>query len=145
MYILALAFRKKMTEVCMRVAPKVMSPLLLCWPMTPDMDFGGMAVDIIPSHKYSIKFCCHMTTEVQMLTVGHLQCCRFLQEWTASSCSSLVKMHKQWWWLCCWKKMMFHSWEFSLSNNVTVLFVASIVSTEINWRNYFWNIHVSYI
>jgi len=37
----------------MRAAPKVMPPALLCWP-TSDADGGGTAVDVEPSHQYSI-------------------------------------------------------------------------------------------
>ena len=38
----------------------------------------------------------------------------------------------------CWK-LVFCSWEFPLSNSVTVLFVSVVVSMEINRRHYFWN------
>jgi len=46
------------------------------------------------------------------------------------------------WWKCiangddCWK-ILFCSWEFALSNSVTVVFVATVVSKEINRRHYF--------
>jgi len=33
---------------------------------------------------------------------------------------------------------VFCSWEFTLSSSVTVLFVAAVVSMEINRRHYFW-------
>ena len=62
-------------------------------------------------------------------TVGHLHWCGLLWVWHAGSCSSLVKMHNDWWWLR-WK-MVFCSWEFSLSNNVIVPFVSAVVSMEI--------------
>ena len=33
-----------------RVAtPEVISPILLCWPMTSKVDVGGMAVEVEPS------------------------------------------------------------------------------------------------
>jgi len=44
-----------------RTAPKVMSPILLCWPTTPQAVGGGMAVEVEPFHQYSTKFCCHAT------------------------------------------------------------------------------------
>ena len=31
-------------------APKVMPPILLCWPTTSEVDVGGMAVEVEPSH-----------------------------------------------------------------------------------------------
>ena len=38
----------------MRAAPKVMPPIVFCWPMTSEADVGAMAVEVEPSHKYSI-------------------------------------------------------------------------------------------
>ena len=32
----------------MRAALKVVSPILLCWPMTPEADVGGVAIEIEP-------------------------------------------------------------------------------------------------
>ena len=40
----------------MRVAPKVLPPILLYWPTVSDADVGVMAVEIEPSHQYSITF-----------------------------------------------------------------------------------------
>jgi len=45
----------------MRAAPKLMPPVLLCWPMTSEADGGGMAVEVEPSHQHSITFCCCVT------------------------------------------------------------------------------------
>ena len=45
----------------MRAAPKVMPPVLLCWPMTSEAGAGGMAVEVEPSCQYSITFCCRVT------------------------------------------------------------------------------------
>ena len=45
----------------MRATPKVMSPILLCWPMMSQADSGGMAVEVEPSHQYSITCCCCVT------------------------------------------------------------------------------------
>ena len=42
----------------MRPAPKVIPPILLCWPMISDTNIGGMAVEVEPSHQYFITFCC---------------------------------------------------------------------------------------
>ena len=47
----------------MRAAPKVMPPILLCWPMTSEVDVGGMAVEVEPSRQYSVKFCCCATDD----------------------------------------------------------------------------------
>ena len=45
----------------MRAAPKVMSPLLLCWSTMTEGDIGGVAVEVEPSHQHSIPFCCFAT------------------------------------------------------------------------------------
>ena len=42
--------------VITRAAPKVMPPILLCWPTTSEADVGGMAVEVEPSHQYSVNF-----------------------------------------------------------------------------------------
>ena len=44
-----------------RAAPKVMCPVLLCRPITSEVDAGGMAVGAEPSHQYCITFCCCVT------------------------------------------------------------------------------------
>ena len=78
------------------------------------------------------------------VTVGHHLWCRFVQVRRTGSCSLLVKMHSQWWWL--YWKIVFCSWNFSLSNSIIVLFVADVVSMKINRRHYFWsNIHLFYV
>ena len=41
----------------MRVALKVMPPVLLCWPRISEMYVGGMAVEVESSHQCSVKFC----------------------------------------------------------------------------------------
>ena len=33
--------RKQGSEVCIRTAPKVMAPILSCWPTTSEADVGG--------------------------------------------------------------------------------------------------------
>ena len=35
----------------MRAAPKVMPPMLRCWPTTSEVDVGGMAVEVEPSRQ----------------------------------------------------------------------------------------------
>ena len=40
-----------------RVAPKLIPPIVLCWPMS-EVDVGDMAVEVEPSCQYSVKFCC---------------------------------------------------------------------------------------
>ena len=47
----------------MRVTPKVMPPILLCWPMISQADVGDMAVQVEPSHPYPLKFCCCATDD----------------------------------------------------------------------------------
>ena len=44
-----------------RAAPKVMLLVLLCVPITSEIDTGSMAVEIEPIHQHSITFCCHVT------------------------------------------------------------------------------------
>lgn len=38
-------------------ALKVMSPILLCWPTTSELDVGVMAVEVESSSQYSFTFC----------------------------------------------------------------------------------------
>ena len=40
-------------------ALKVMPPFLR-WPTTSEVDVGDMAVEVEPSHQYSIMFCYHL-------------------------------------------------------------------------------------
>ena len=42
-----------------RAALKSIPIILLCWPITSEVDVGGTAVKVEPSHQYSITFCCH--------------------------------------------------------------------------------------
>ena len=44
-----------------RAAPKLMPPIWLCWPMTPEADAGDIAVEVEPSRQYLNTFCCHVT------------------------------------------------------------------------------------
>ena len=45
----------------MRAALKEMPPNLLCCPIVFEADVGGMAVEVEPSHRYFITFCCYVT------------------------------------------------------------------------------------
>ena len=45
----------------MRAAPKVMPPVLLCWPTMSESDGGGTAVEAEPSCQFPITFCCRVT------------------------------------------------------------------------------------
>ena len=36
----------------MRVAPKVMPPILLCWSTMSELNVGGMAVELLIFNKY---------------------------------------------------------------------------------------------
>jgi hypothetical protein len=47
----------------MRAAPKLMPPILLCWPTTSEANVIGMAVEIEPSRQYCVKFCCRATDD----------------------------------------------------------------------------------
>ena len=47
----------------MRVALKLMTPILLCWPMMSEADVGDMAVEVEPSRQYSVKFYCRATDD----------------------------------------------------------------------------------
>ena len=45
----------------MKAAPKVMPPILLCWPTIWEADVGGMTVEVEFSHQYSVTYCCYAT------------------------------------------------------------------------------------
>jgi len=47
----------------MRAAPKLMSPILLCWPTMSEANVVDMAVEVEPSRQYSVKFRCHATDD----------------------------------------------------------------------------------
>jgi len=49
----------------MRAVQKVMSYVLLCWPITSDADADDMAVGVEPSQQYSITFYCCVTVDGQ--------------------------------------------------------------------------------
>jgi len=42
-------------------ALKVLPPIILCWPSASEVDVGGMAVEVKPSHQHSVIFCCDVT------------------------------------------------------------------------------------
>lgn len=48
--------RFTVTSYSIRCALKVTFPILLHWPMTPEADVGGRAVDTEPSHQYAVTF-----------------------------------------------------------------------------------------
>ena len=43
-----------------RIVPKVIPPVLLCWP-TSEIDDEGMEVEAEPSYPYAVTFCCYVT------------------------------------------------------------------------------------
>ena len=45
----------------MRDALKTMPPILLSWSVMSEADVAGMAVEVEPSHQYSVTFCCCVT------------------------------------------------------------------------------------
>ena len=48
-------------RICARAALKILPPILLCWPTTSEVNVGGMAVEVEPSHQYPITCCCYVT------------------------------------------------------------------------------------
>jgi len=52
------AYANARTALYTRAALKVLSPILLCWPTTPEVGVGGVAVEVEPSYQYSVTFCC---------------------------------------------------------------------------------------
>ena len=44
-----------------KAAPKVMPPILFCWPTISEADVGGTTAEAEPSHQYSIPFCRRVT------------------------------------------------------------------------------------
>jgi len=55
----------------MKDAPKVMPPILLCWPMTSETDVDGMAIEIEPSLPYSVTFYSHKSLHQVVSTEYH--------------------------------------------------------------------------
>ena len=188
----------------MRAAPKVMLPILLSQPTTSEVDVGGMAVEVEPSHQYVMTFCCCATdgsrgaiwpngvlhgiaSEVKCIieflhvekmtpTDIHWHLLNVYGDQTVCEHSEVVggvfQQWQQWherqgtFWMVkhsChttkWRayqsahlcrpsnggdyvEKVFCSWELALSNSVIVLFVAVVVSLEINRGQYFWsNLH----
>jgi len=57
--------------VHMKLAPKIMPPILLWWPTMSEVNAGDMAVGAEPSHQHSIPFCCcgqpdRMESDIEM-------------------------------------------------------------------------------
>ena len=78
-------------------APKLMPPILLCWPTTPEVDVGSMVVDAKPSHQYSI--CCDARNSsrdqiVDESTVGSEWCVSAVMTVTGKS-SHVLDSHAQ--------------------------------------------------
>ena len=48
-------------HVAVGTAPKVMHPILLCWPTVLVVNVGGMTVEVELSQQYSFMFCCCAT------------------------------------------------------------------------------------
>ena len=44
-----------------KAALAVMPPILLCWPTVSEVDVGGTAVEVQPSHLYSVTHRCCVT------------------------------------------------------------------------------------
>jgi len=50
-----------------RAAPKLIPPILLCWPTTSEANVVDMAVEVEPSRQYSLNF----VAVQQMTAEGH--------------------------------------------------------------------------
>ena len=86
-------------------APKVMPPVLFCWPITPEEDVG-MAVGVEASHQYSIKFDCHATDGSR----GAIWQCGI---WRASACEAKL-CH----WIPVWGKNSTHCYSVMLAEHL---------------------------
>ena len=53
--------KEKLEDITLTVAPKVMPPMLLCWPTTPEAAVGSMAVETEPSLQCFAIFSGHAT------------------------------------------------------------------------------------
>lgn len=52
------------TEYWWRVVPKILPPILLCWPTTSEVGGGGgMEVEVEPFHQYYSTFYCCVTED----------------------------------------------------------------------------------
>ena len=114
---------------------KLMPPILLCWPTTSEVDVAGIAVEVEPTHQYSVLLPCDRWQQRGALTKCGLTQKWFWNEGVSLNSPMWKKMAPTW---LCWK-IVFCSWEFALSNSVIVLFVPVVVSMEISRRHYFWN------
>ena len=56
-------FDKYSTNKITRAAPKLMPPILLCWPTTSEANVVDRAVEVEPSHQYPVEFCCRATDD----------------------------------------------------------------------------------
>ena len=55
----------------MMAAPKIMPLVLLHWPTTSEVDIGGTAVEVEPSHQYSVIANYSNIAVRQMAAEGH--------------------------------------------------------------------------
>ena len=76
---------------------------------------------------------------VVTVTAVHLCWCRFLWLWHAALVHQWQKCRAIGGDYAVLETIMFWSWDFALSSSGIVLFVAVVVSMEINWRYYFWS------
>jgi len=94
-----------------RTAPKVIPPILLWWPTISEVDNVGMAVEVEPSHQYSVTFRCHETWQQRgSLTKWCLTWKRIGNKWVSLNSS----MHKKWHPLtftdACWMLIETNQW-----------------------------------
>ena len=61
--ILGEEYRSLSPSLSTRAAPKLMPPILFCWPTTSEANVVDMAVEVEPSRQYSVKFCCRATDD----------------------------------------------------------------------------------
>jgi len=59
-------------QLCTRATLKVLSSILLSWPMTSEVDAGGMVVKVEPSHQHPVLLPCDRWQQRGSLTNWHL-------------------------------------------------------------------------
>ena len=128
-----------------RAVPKIIPPILLCWPTTSGADVGSMAVEVNPSHQYSTMICCRATDgssgAVWKIGVWH----ESVYEATVSLSSS---MRKKWHPLaliinCCTfmetEEWMWTQWGGGWYTSVVVI----VTVDHLCWCRFLWAQHAS--
>ena len=155
-------FKKYRCLNCKKAAPKVTPLILICWPTMSEANIGSMAVKVEPSHQYPCGkngthwYSSTLAEHLWRPNSGH-ECSEAVVWCVSGNWDVKDKPRSRWpqrilwaWRLCfiacrnaqlmvlCWK-IVFCSWEFTLSNSVIVPFASVIVSMEIKRRHFFWS------